>query len=195
MDPINILTALGVFLAMSANWSGAKKGLKISVTRVEEKPDSFLQKLPPNISVFILLLIIAGIFNLGTFPQKIKIAYSGLRIIGLIMFYLFSWLQIVSFRTLGSSYAQDVVILKKHELKTTGIYKAIRHPQYASQLLSDLGAGVALMSYMVVPFTLLIELPLFIMRASFEEKILLKHFKEEYESYKKKSGFFIPFIG
>jgi protein-S-isoprenylcysteine O-methyltransferase Ste14 len=32
------------------------------------------------------------------------------------------------------------------------------------------------------------------MRASFEEKLLSKHFKEEFEQYKKTRGFMIPFI-
>ncbi|MFA3784062.1 isoprenylcysteine carboxylmethyltransferase family protein [Melioribacteraceae bacterium 4301-Me] len=195
MEPINILTALGVFLSMAANWSGTKKGLKTSITKVQERPDSFLQKLPPNVSVIILLFIFFGIFNIGVLPTEIKNNYNNLRIGGLIIFYLFSWLQVVSFRSLGSFYTQEIVILKRHELCTSGIYKTIRHPQYLSQILSDLGAGIALMSYLVIPLTLLAELPLFIMRAKLEEKLLSKHFNEKYNLYKKQSGFFIPFIG
>jgi len=42
---------------------------------------------------------------------------------------------------------------------------------------------------------LLVEIPLIIMRASFEEKMLIKHFGNNYSSYKKKSGFILPFIG
>ncbi len=195
MDPINILAAIGVFLSISANWSGARKGLKTSITKVVERPSSFLQKVPPNIAVLVLLLVIAGIFNFGVLSDELKNSYQWVRVVGLVVFYVFSWLQVVSYRSLGSSYAQDVVILKKHDLHTNGIYKSIRHPQYLSQFLSDLGAGVALMSYLVVPVVLFVELPLFIMRASLEEKFLSMHFKEEYSAYKKRSGFFIPFLG
>ncbi|MHB9040989.1 MAG: methyltransferase family protein [Melioribacteraceae bacterium] len=85
--------------------------------------------------------------------------------------------------------------MKDHKLITGGIYKFIRHPQYLSQLLSDLGAGLALLSYIVVPVVVLIEIPLFIMRAVLEDKLLQKHFGEEYSAYKKRSGFIIPFVG
>jgi protein-S-isoprenylcysteine O-methyltransferase Ste14 len=58
-----------------------------------------------------------------------------------------------------------------------------------------LGAGLALLSYLVVPVVILIELPLFIMRAALEDKLLKKHFGDEYSTYKKRSGFMIPFVG
>ena len=51
------------------------------------------------------------------------------------------------------------------------------------------------MSFIVVPAVILIELPLFIMRAKKEDELLQKHFGDEFTAYKKRSGFFIPFIG
>jgi protein-S-isoprenylcysteine O-methyltransferase Ste14 len=58
----------------------------------------------------------------------------------------------------------------------------------------DLGAGVATLSYIITPLAI-IEIPLLILRALLEEKLLEKNFKSEYTDYKKKSGFMIPFIG
>jgi len=121
--------------------------------------------------------------------------YLNIRIIGLIIYSVFSWLQVWAYRSLGKSYSQDIVVLKEHKLITGKMYKYIRHPQYISQCLSDLGAGVALFSFLVVPLVLFVELPLFVLRAIEEEKILKKHFNEEYSNYKKKSGFMLPFIG
>lgn len=193
MDPINLITAIILFVSMTANWGGAKRGLKTSITKVIDKPDTFLQKIPPNISALILILIIIGIFGIGTL--QIENDNSVIRIIGLGLFAIFSWLQVTAYRSLGNSYAPDIVILKDHHLHTTGVYRFIRHPQYLGQILSDLGAGIALLSYLVVPLVLFVELPLFLMRASAEEKILNKHFKEEYTAYKKRSGFILPFIG
>lgn len=193
MDPINLITAIILFVSMTANWGGAKRGLKTSITKVIEKPDTYLQKVPPNISALILILIIIGIFGIGTL--QLENENNLIRIIGLGLFALFSWLQVTSYQSLGNSYAPDIVILKDHKLHTTGVYRFVRHPQYLGQILSDLGAGIALLSYLVVPLVLFIELPLFLMRASAEEKILKKHFKGEYTDYKKRSGFFLPFIG
>lgn len=195
MDPINILVAVNLFLSMSANFSGAKKGLKTSITKVVERPSTFLQKVPPNIAALILLLTIISVFNFGTLPYEFNGKFQLYRIIGLIMFVLFSWTQVLAYKTLGKNYAQDIVIMKEHNLVTAGVYRFIRHPQYISQILSDLGVGIALMSYSVVPLVLVIEIPLFIMRAIVEEKMMQKHFGEKFTAYKKQSGFMIPFIG
>lgn len=195
MDPINLLVAINLFVSMSANFSGAKKGLKTSITKVVERPATFLQKIPPNVAALILVLTIVSVFKIGTLPMEFEQDYLVLRIVGLVMFVVFSWTQIWAYKTLGKNYAQDIVIMKEHNLVTKGIYRILRHPQYISQVLSDLGAGLALMSYLVVPLVLIAEIPLFIMRAVVEEKMLKKHFGESFVSYKKHSGFMIPFIG
>lgn len=195
MDPINLLVAINLFISISANFSGAKKGLKTSITKVIERPATYLQKIPPNVAALILVLTILSVFKIGTLPVNFEQEYQQLRIIGLIMFAVFSWLQILSYKTLDKNYAQDIVIMKEHVLVTKGLYRFIRHPQYISQILSDLGAGLALMSYLVVPLVLLVEIPLFILRAIAEDKMLGKHFGEKFKVYKKHSGFMIPFIG
>ena len=195
MDPINLLAAINLFVSMSTNFSGAKKGLKTSITKVVERPMTFLQKAPPNIAALILVLTIISVFKIGTLPAESEQNYHVLRIVGLVTFVVFSWIQVWAYKTLGKNYAQDIVIMKEHNLVTKGIYSIIRHPQYVSQVLSDLGAGIALMSYLVVPLVLIAEIPLFIMRAVVEEKMLRKHFGENFVSYKKHSGFMIPFIG
>ncbi len=161
----------------------------------QEKPQTYLQKAPPNISAVILIVIILGVFNIGTFSEEIISQFETLRIIGLVVFVIFSWLQVWSFKSLGKNYSQEILILKEHELYTKGPYRYIRHPQYISQFLSDLCAGIALCSYIAVPLVLLFELPLFILRAKEEEKLLYKHFEEEFSGYKSKSGFIFPFIG
>lgn len=195
MDPINLILAINLFLTSSANFSGAKKGLKTSVTKSVERPVSFLQSVPPNISALIFVLTIFGVFKIGTLSENYEQKFYQLRLIGLVVYIIFSWLQVLSYKTLGKNYAQDVVIMKEHNLITNGVYKFIRHPQYLSQIISDLGAGLALLSYLIFPITLLFELPLFIARAILEEKLLQKHFGEKFLAYKKHSGFIFPFIG
>ena len=195
MDPINLITAINLFVSMSANWGGAKKGLKTSITKVIERPVTYLQKTPPNVAALVFVLIILGLMKVGVLADVYQKELLLFRIIGLIVFIVFSWIQIYSYKSLGKSYTQDIVILKDHKLISIGIYKYLRHPQYISQILSDLGAGIALLSYLIIPIVLFIQLPLFILRAKEEEKLLEKYFKKDFSEYKKKSGFFIPFIG
>jgi protein-S-isoprenylcysteine O-methyltransferase Ste14 len=195
MDAINLLVAMNLFVSLSANYSGAKKGLKTSITKVVERPVTFLQKVPPNTAAIILVLTILSVFKVGTLPVEYEVQYQTLRIIGLGMFIIFSWIQVWAYKSLGKFYAQDIVILKEHKLVTSGPYKIIRHPQYVSQFLSDLGAGLALLSFTVTPLVVIIELPLFVMRAIEEDRLLRKHFNVDFDTYKKRSGFMLPFIG
>ena len=191
MDPINLLLGINLFVSTTANFSGAKKGFKSSITQTKNKPKTYLQKTPLNISALILVLIILGVFDIGTLSNENINQYYNVRVIGLIIFLIFSWTQVWSFKHLGKNYSQEIIIQKEQKLITTGPYKLIRHPQYLSQLLSDLGAGIALGGFIIVPLVILIEIPLFILRAKKEEEIMRDFFDDEFLNYKKHSGFMI----
>jgi protein-S-isoprenylcysteine O-methyltransferase Ste14 len=188
MDPINIIAGLNLIANFGANLSGAKKGLRSTITTPKEKPATYLQTFPIVISTLTLLTFIAGLFQLGTFEYTEN--NFNIRLTGLIIYLAFSWMQIWSYKTLGENYSQEIVVFRSHHLVKTGPYKYIRHPQYASQILMDAGAGFLSLSYIVLALVV-IEIPLLILRASLEEKLLAKHLAD----YKKKSGSFIPFAG
>ena len=195
MDPINILLGLALFVSIAANFSGSKKGMKAKVVNVEKRPKTYLQKLPLNISAMIVIMEILGVFEIGTLNSDINEKYFFVRIGGLIMFILFSWVQTLSYKKLGEYYSPEISIFKSHNLISDGPYKNIRHPQYISQILSDFGAGLAIMSYLVLPMVIFVLLPLFILRAKYEEKLLSEKFGDDWSGYKKRSGFLLPFIG
>lgn len=193
MDPINIIIGLNIIATFGANLTGAKKGLKSTVTPVKERPKTYLQKLPLVFATITLFVMILGVFQVGTLNYSENLQLNNYRIAGLIIYLIFSWIQIWAYKSLGESYSQDMVIFKDHKLADKGPFKLIRHPQYLSQILVDIGGGFATLSYILIPIAI-IQIPLLIMRASFEEKLLSKHFKEEFEQYKKSRGFMLPFI-
>jgi protein-S-isoprenylcysteine O-methyltransferase Ste14 len=192
MDPINIIILLNIIATFGANVTGAKSGLKSKVSEVKEKPKTFLQKVPPVVSMLSLVALILAVFQIGTLEYIAE--YNSFRYIGLVVYLVFSWIQVWSFKTLGDNYSQDIMIKKNHELVTKGPFGVVRHPQYMCQILLNLGATAATFSYIVGLFTL-IEIPIYIMRASMEDKLLAKYFAEKFSDYKKKSGFMFPFIG
>lgn len=192
MDPVNIIILLNVIATFGANVTGAKRGLKSTVAEIKEKPKTFLQKFPPVVSMLSLVALVLAVFQIGTLEYTEE--FNSIRYIGLVVYLLFSWIQVWSFKTLGDNYSQDIMVKKKQELVTKGPFKVIRHPQYFCQILLDLGAAAATLSYIVGGLAL-IEIPIYIMRASMEDKLLAKHFADEFTAYKKKSGFMIPFIG
>ncbi len=80
-----------------------------------------------------------------------------------------------------------------HQLRTHGIYKFIRHPMYTSVLLSCL-ALVLSNPHWIAQFVMTVLLINLILKSNFEEKLLLKRFKD-YSKYRQKTGRFFPFKG
>ena len=192
MDPINIIIGLNIIATFGANVGAAKKGIKDKVGVFKDKPKTYLQTLPLVLSTIALVVLIVSLFQIGTLEYKTD--YQSIRVIGLAFYIVFSWVQIWSTKTLGDNFSQDIAIKKEHHLVTNGPFKFIRHPQYLSQFLMDLGGAAATLSFILAPLAL-IQIPFLFMRASMEDKLLEKHFGENFRSYKKKTGMIIPFIG
>lgn len=192
MDPINIIIGLNIIATFGANYSGAKKGVKAKVGVFKDKPKTYLQWLPLTFSTITLLLLIVSIFQIGTIEYAEE--YQTIRYIGLVLYLIFSWVQIWAFKTLGESYAQEILVLKEHKLITNGPFRIIRHPQYLSQMMLDVGAAAATLSFILFPVAV-IQIPFLFMRATLEDKLMEKHFGEKWKSYKSKTGSVIPFIG
>lgn len=192
MDPINIIIGLNLIATFGANIGAAKTGIKDKVGVFKDKPKTYLQTLPLILSTVTLVILIISLFRIGTLEYKDD--YQLLRIVGLVFYLIFSWIQIWATKVLGDNYSQDIAIKKDHKLITSGPFKIIRHPQYLSQFLLDLGAAAATLSFILAPLAL-IQIPFLFMRASLEDKILEKHFGENFRNYKKQSGMIFPFIG
>jgi len=192
MDPINIIIGINILAMFGANISGAKQGFKSSITQVKEKPKTYLQQLPTTLATISLILLIISLFQIGTLPYQEN--NFALRVAGLAFYLVFSWMQIWSYKTLGTNYSQDIVVLQKHQLVTKGIYSVVRHPHYLSQIIIELSVTAATLSYLVAPLAL-VQIPFLFLRAKREEQLLQKHFKQDFDIYKKKTGFFIPFLG
>jgi len=192
MDPINIIVGLNILATFGANVSGAKKDLKSKIGATKEKPKTYLQKLPVVLSTLTLIGLIVSVFQIGTLEYLDK--YNTIRYVGLAVYVIFSWIQVWAYRTLGENYSQDILIKKNHQLIKKGPFKIVRHPQYLSQILIDLGGAAATLSFIVAPIAI-IQIPFILFRASLEDKLLAKHFSDEFAAYKKRSGFIFPFIG
>lgn len=92
---------------------------------------------------------------------------------------------------LGRNWANHIKIYSGHTLIQTGMYKLVRHPLYASIILMFYGASLVYRNAISFAAVTLIFIPFMYYRAKQEEKLLLQNFSE-YESYKNKTGMFIP---
>ena len=95
---------------------------------------------------------------------------------------------------LGKMFTVDVTITDKHNLKTTGLYKIVRHPSYLGLIM--IITGLALCTDSMLSF-LVILIPSFWAinhRIKVEEQVLLAEFGEQYINYKKRVSKIIPGI-
>jgi len=79
------------------------------------------------------------------------------------------------------------------KIVSTGLYRFIRHPLYASLLF--LGTGIFLKSVtsLTTLFAVINALALFL-TARMEEREMVERFGEEYRNYMKRTRMFVPFI-
>lgn len=79
------------------------------------------------------------------------------------------------------------------KLVKTGIYKYIRHPQYAGLLLLSLGM---IIEWATIPTLLLFPVMVFlyVRLAKREEKDMLIEFGDEYKNYMENTKMFMPFV-
>ena len=85
-----------------------------------------------------------------------------------------------------------VVVSDDQRLVDSGVYKFIRHPIYSGVILELLGFGVALSNWLSILLLLLPNLASLAYRIFVEEKVLEKHFGDDYLAYERRTKRLIP---
>lgn len=92
---------------------------------------------------------------------------------------------------LGGQWGNHVVLYQDHALVTTGVFRWVRHPLYASLLWMACGAALIFANAAALAATLGLFLPAMIYRARQEEAALLTLFPG-YAEYRRKTGMLLP---
>jgi protein-S-isoprenylcysteine O-methyltransferase Ste14 len=100
---------------------------------------------------------------------------------------LFVWAR----RSLGKNYSGHVSIKAEQNLVQSGPYRWIRHPAYTGYMLMALGITLGYSSLAGLAAFFFILLPGMSYRVRVEEK-LLEAFGNEYQSYRQRTGRFLP---
>ena len=80
-----------------------------------------------------------------------------------------------------------------HTVVKTGVYRYLRHPQYASKMLAYLGLFLFFKDFLFL-LVFFCSVLLFYLQAKSEEKLLIQVFGEEYKNYQATSGMFLPLV-
>jgi protein-S-isoprenylcysteine O-methyltransferase Ste14 len=105
------------------------------------------------------------------------------------------WLFWRSHHDLGANWSPSLEIGEQHALVTRGVYRHIRHPMYASQVLWSLAQMLLLPNWVAGWGGLVSFLPLYLSRIPNEERMMLDHFGEAYREYCARTGRILPRLG
>lgn len=102
------------------------------------------------------------------------------------------WLFWRSHVDLGQNWSPSLEIGARQTLVTRGVYQRIRHPMYASHWLWSVAQALLLHNWIAGPASLLLFLPLYLVRVPREEQMMLDHFGDDYRAYTARTGRVLP---
>ncbi len=119
--------------------------------------------------------------------------FGALNVIGLAALCAGIALRRAARHGLGDEYSFWLRIRDEHRLVTTGVYRHIRHPAYAGDLLFHSGLALALFSPRGFALMLLLA-PCYLFRIRLEERMLVEKFGPAYADYMRTSKRLAPFL-
>jgi protein-S-isoprenylcysteine O-methyltransferase Ste14 len=118
-------------------------------------------------------------------PSWMSWVAAGIFIVGLLI-------RFSAHQTLGRQWSGTVEPPDGHRLVTTGIYRHIRHPIYASLVLWA-AAQTALLQNLVAGWSGAVTVALiWLLRVPREERMMLDEFSSEYSAYMARTGRLMP---
>ncbi len=104
------------------------------------------------------------------------------------------WLLWRSHYDLGRNWRVTTEIREGHTLVTSGIFRYIRHPMYSAHWLWGIAQVLLIHNWIAGLASLVIWLPVYLLRVRREENMMLEKFGEEYRLYMRQTGRIIPRI-
>jgi len=209
---------LGTFILIVNNFKKIKKNRFINDNKETIKYyNSLWQKIFPYFTYLSSVLIGLSLFRIGSLLQvydtgliqlkfwgyvildnadieRFKIPIIIIGCIGAISYLFFCIVQNLSFVALGEHFSTNIDIKEEHKLITKDIYGVIRHPIYLSEFMLPFAASLALQSWVLFLWAIVVILPVTIKKAKMEDELLEHYFQKEFLSYKSNVGGFFPFF-
>ena len=112
--------------------------------------------------------------------------------IGIAIFAVALWLLWRSHADLGRNWRVAVELREGHTLVTNGVFRHIRHPMYSAHWLWGIAQALLIHNWIAGLTSLVIFVPIYLLRVRREEQMMLEQFGEEYRSYMRRTGRSIP---
>ncbi|MFC1909099.1 protein-S-isoprenylcysteine O-methyltransferase [Chloroflexota bacterium] len=133
------------------------------------------------------LYIFTRWFNFADFTIPTWIGW-----VGVVTFTFALWLLWRSHADLGRNWRVTTEIAEGHKLVTSGVFRYIRHPMYSAHFLWGIAQALLINNWIAGLASLVVMLPMYLLRVRREEQMMLEQFGEEYRLYMKRTGRIIP---
>ena len=135
---------------------------------------------------FVVVWVADSFFlRISTFPSDYVPLYVRLIVLGLCL--------IIAIFLFRSGHVVVSHEQRPEKVVNTGAFKYVRHPLYLASILTYLGVAVSTLSLLSLA-VLLVAFVFHNYIADYEERLLEEKFGEEYTSYKKRTGKWVPKI-
>jgi protein-S-isoprenylcysteine O-methyltransferase Ste14 len=101
-------------------------------------------------------------------------------------------LHLWSKQTIGRYWSNQIEIIEGHTIITTGPYAIVRHPMYSSLILWLIGLGLMFLNYAAIGVTVLVFVPMMIIRATAEDRLLQGIDKTSFGVYSRSVSQLVP---
>ena len=121
-------------------------------------------------------------------------AVFGYRAVGLALLIAGLVIRCTAILSLGSSFSTNVAIHATQTLRTTGLYRWVRHPSYTGMLIIFTGVGIYLRNWVSLAIVLVFPIAVLLYRMHVEELALSEAFGDEYRVYSSGTSRLLPGI-
>ncbi len=97
-------------------------------------------------------------------------------------------------QALGKYFTGEVAVQRDHQVVQSGPYRWVRHPAYTGGVLSAVGFGLMLSTWLGALISGAMLVWAYVVRVPREEALLLEQLGETYRSYMSRTKRFLPFV-
>ncbi len=137
-----------------------------------------------NSAIMIFLYVAIALDGLVGFLISNRQGFFFFNIFGILLYLLGRYLRNSAIQALRHQWNIYVSANPIGKIINLGPYEYMRHPYYSGTILELVGYGILFASFRAIFFTIVIFLPMILLRVYLEEQNLVHKFQKEYEEYK-----------
>ncbi len=143
----------------------------------------------PLLAVLLITILHPAWLEWGAYASPDWLRWVG-GMLGMLCLPLMVWV----FRSIGANISETLMTKQEHKLITTGAYRRVRHPLYASALMLIFSLALLSASWLLLGFWLITLLIFRLIVIPAEERNMVEKFGHPYESYRDRTGALLPKI-